>query len=210
MCSRGYSIPSRCAQEETQEELRWSGPLSLRKCKCNIAINCQPVHGIWSAEPLSSARRRPLLRSTKLMEARQAKRVSTVSKSFHDCLAEMSATLSTRFRAARAFSLIELLVVIAIIALLAGLLLPVLSKARGGSQAALCRGNLKQLALACAIYVSENQQCFPVPLRQKPWILSLRSSGLESKILVCPADKTALWSSASSALTETNLMLEPR
>ena len=78
----------------------------------------------------------------------------------------MNPTVSNRFRIGRthlAFSLIELLVVIAIVALLASLLLPVLSKARGGSQAALCRSNLKQLALACAIYVSDNQQCFPSP-----------------------------------------------
>jgi len=110
-------------------------------------------------------------------------------------------------RIARAFSLIELLVVIAIIALLASLLLAVLSKARGSSQAALCRSNLKQIALACAIYVSDNQECFPPPLRQKPWVLALGSSGLERKILVCPADKSA---SPSSAVPGTALLLEPR
>jgi prepilin-type N-terminal cleavage/methylation domain-containing protein len=107
----------------------------------------------------------------------------------------------------RAFSLIELLVVIAIIALLASLLLAVLSKARGGSQATLCRSNLKQLSLACAIYVSDNQECFPPPLRQKPWVLALGSSGLERKILVCPADKSAR---PSSAVPGTGLLLEPR
>jgi len=110
----------------------------------------------------------------------------------------------------RASSLIELLVVIAIVALLASLLLPVLSKVRGSSRAALCRSNLKQLGLACAIYVSDNQQCFPPPLRHKPWVLSLGSSGLESKILVCPVDKSASPSSTSSALQETNLLIAPR
>src|SRR5688572_5178600 len=54
--------------------------------------------------------------------------------------------------ATRAFSLIELLVVIGIVAVLASLLLPVLNKARGLSQAAVCRNNLKQLGLACANY----------------------------------------------------------
>ena len=63
----------------------------------------------------------------------------------------------------RAFTLIELLVVVAMVALLASLLLPVLSKARGGSQTARCRSNLKQLGLACAIYANDNQQCFPPP-----------------------------------------------
>jgi prepilin-type N-terminal cleavage/methylation domain-containing protein/prepilin-type processing-associated H-X9-DG protein len=111
---------------------------------------------------------------------------------------------------ARAFSLIELLVVIVVIALLGSLLLPVLSRARDASRAAACRSNLKQLGLVRAIYVSDNQQCFPPPLRQKPWILSLRSSGLDSRILVCPADKSAISSSASSPFSATNLLLEPR
>jgi prepilin-type N-terminal cleavage/methylation domain-containing protein/prepilin-type processing-associated H-X9-DG protein len=122
----------------------------------------------------------------------------------------MNANVSTPFRGrpiARAFSLIELLVVIAIVALLASLLLAVLNKARGGSQAAHCRNNLKQLALACAIYVSDNEQCFPPPLRRKPWVLALGSSGLERKILVCPGDKSA---SPSSALPGTSLLLQPR
>ena len=122
----------------------------------------------------------------------------------------MNSNSSTRFRGtriARAFSLIELLVVIAILALLASLLVPVLSKARGSSRAAHCRNNLKQLALTCAIYVSDNQECFPPPLRHKPWVLSLGSSGLERKILVCPADKSAR---PSSALPGTNLLIEPR
>jgi prepilin-type N-terminal cleavage/methylation domain-containing protein/prepilin-type processing-associated H-X9-DG protein len=122
----------------------------------------------------------------------------------------MNANSSTRFRGtriARAFSLIELLVVIAILALLASLLLPALSKARGGSQAAVCRSNLKQLALACAIYVTDNQQCFPPPLRRRPWVLSLGASGVASKILVCPADKST---SPSSVWPGSDLLREPR
>src|SRR5687768_7696817 len=95
------------------------------------------------------------------------------------------------------FTLVELLVVIGLISILIALLLPVIAKAKSAANATACLSNLRQMATAWTMYVSENRGHLVRYVDKLPatpdvawngyWLGALERYDVRGDVLFCPS-----------------------
>ena len=99
----------------------------------------------------------------------------------------------------RAFTLIELLVVITIIALLAGMLLPALTRAKAKSKSIQCGANMRQISLGVMMHADELEGVLPIATNfaepelspQRIWVTALARFLGNREVFLCPSASNA-------------------
>jgi prepilin-type N-terminal cleavage/methylation domain-containing protein len=107
-----------------------------------------------------------------------------------------------------AFTLIELLVVIAIIAILAAILFPIFAQARDKARAATCLSNNRQIGVAVAMYLQDNDSTLPAQPRDPAFLGGAKGLAQNyydelmpyvksGQIWICPSDTANPWDQTS-------------
>ena len=103
------------------------------------------------------------------------------------------------FKISRGFTLLEILVVVAIISILAGILLPAITKAKQKAVKTACSSNLHQIGMAISMYKDANSDKYPTAKYMPPPFLSLLTDppltdllkvhlASDMKVFKCPGD----------------------
>ena len=161
------------------------GDLSLAKCFIFLVGRCFDA---WSALP-SLAEHSPYSGGVKQPTAGRLLPISRVER-----ITNSRFVMKNSLIGSRAFTLIELLVVVAIIAVLAGLILPVVGRIQEQSRGTKCTNFLRQLGTAAMLYANDHDLTLPVTVHQrsaggKSWSITLQAYAGGKVTFRCPCDE---------------------